>query len=90
MADGIAVFSALLIIGFIIEVLFVVLNLVWLFPVMTNSGKNEPSIETRFALVQPDPDNNINLRFLGFSTHKCDEYLDDFLNEGYMKHLNLK
>ena len=51
MADGIAVFSALLIIGFIIEVLFVVLNLVWLFPVMTNSGKNEPSIETRYALV---------------------------------------
>ena len=73
-------------IKFIAAIVFLILNLVWLFPVMNNSKKDEPQIENLTCYL---PNQN-NLRYLILTELDCDFYLYEISNKGAYKTFDLK
>ena len=72
----------ILLIGLGISVVIIILNFVWLFPVMTNSKNDEPSLETRISLVETTS--------INYNEGQCSIYLEGFLNEGAHETFNFK
>ena len=75
-----------LVIRIIIALAFVALNLVWLFPVMNNSKKDEPPIEKLSCFL---PNKN-NLRYLDSSEIDCDSKGEEFSEKGAYETFNFK
>ena len=81
MAEGSGCLCVILILTLGIPVVFITLNCVWLFPVMNNSKKKEPPMETRESLVLY----NSNSEY----TYECNNNLDSFLEKGAYETFNI-
>ena len=91
MDKGQKIALVMFIIRIVIAVLFLTLNFVWMFPIMNNSKKDEPSIETRYSLISYyNRKSKTNFRFLEYSDVKCDDVLPDFLEKGVYETFNIK
>ena len=71
-----------------ISLTLIILNFVWLFPVMNNSKKEEPLVENTNILL-PNY-NNIDLDSIRYSKGDCDKNLYDIYEDGVYETFNFK
>ena len=69
-----------------ISLTLIILNFVWLFPVMNNSKKEEPLVENTNILL-PNY-NNIDLDSIRYSKGDCDKNLYDIYEDGVYETFN--
>ena len=68
------------------SIALIVLCLVWLFPIMNNSKKDEPKIEELTCLLP----GYINLRYLELSNEECIKKGEEFVEKGAYETFNFK
>ena len=71
-----------------ISLTLIILNFVWLFPIMNNSKKEEPLVENGIILA-PNYD-NLDLDSLRFSKGDCDQNLYGIYEDGVYETFNFK
>ena len=77
--------AVIIIISIVLSIVFVTLNLVWLFKVMNNSNKEEPSQEKRISLLNANIDG-----YLNHQNEECLKMVNQFIDEGIYETFNFK
>ena len=81
-------FYCIIFINLVISLTLIILNFVWLFPVMNNSKKEEPLVENENILVPNYI--NLDLDSLRSSKGDCEKNLYDIYEDGVYETFNFK